>query len=340
MKQITKRIDELDYLRGFALLGIILVNVYAIMHVIPDFTQADIAYQKFLDIFIENKFFAIFTFLFGIGFYIFMNRAAQKNKHPYIVYIRRIVLLGIFGYFHMQLQPGEALLIYAVFGVILIPFYRFNRYFNLVSGLLLLLACVVIGEKLIMALAYFILGLATAQFQLIHKFQTLRKQWALLTALFFAFAIGALITLEYYYVLPSFDLYKAAGGTHLQQYPELWNAFHHAIVATSPLLTGFYVLFLLTVLNTRKGRKLLSPLKYYGRMALTNYIGQTLFLYAAGHLFFSQGIHLIHTLILCLMIYCIQIVLSVVWLKYFTLGPLEYIWKLGTYLKPIRLIKK
>ncbi|PTG35702.1 hypothetical protein BU626_09360 [Staphylococcus capitis] len=44
-----------------------------------------------------------------------------------------------------------------------------------------------------------------------------------------------------------------------------------------------------------------------------------------------------HSLFMCLAVYVIQILFSVIWLKYFNYGPLEYIWRMGTYLKIIKI---
>ena len=78
---INKRIDELDYIRGFALLGIILVNILALLNIkIPDPSTVDASYQRFLYLFVEGRFFSIFSFLFGVGFYIFISRAIAKGK--------------------------------------------------------------------------------------------------------------------------------------------------------------------------------------------------------------------------------------------------------------------
>ena len=77
----NKRIDELDYIRGFALLGIILVNILALLNIkIPDPNTVDASYQRFLYLFVEGRFFSIFSFLFGVGFYIFISRAIAKGK--------------------------------------------------------------------------------------------------------------------------------------------------------------------------------------------------------------------------------------------------------------------
>ena len=51
----NKRIDILDYLRGFALLGIILVNILPLFAVkLPAPGSADAAYQRFLFLFVEG----------------------------------------------------------------------------------------------------------------------------------------------------------------------------------------------------------------------------------------------------------------------------------------------
>ena len=77
----NKRIDELDYIRGFALLGIILVNILALLNIkIPDPNTVDASYQRFLYLFVEGRFFSIFSFLFGVGFYIFISRAIAREK--------------------------------------------------------------------------------------------------------------------------------------------------------------------------------------------------------------------------------------------------------------------
>jgi uncharacterized membrane protein YeiB len=81
-------------------------------------------------------------------------------------------------------------------------------------------------------------------------------------------------------------------------------------------------------------RKLLSPLNSYGRMALTNYIFQTVFIYLAGYLFnLFDSLTYLQSLILCLTIYIIQLIFSVIWLRFFQFGPLEWIWRVVTYLE-------
>lgn len=101
----------------------------------------------------------------------------------------------------------------------------------------------------------------------------------------------------------------------------------------------FYASCLILLLNISWTRKVLSPLKYYGSMALTNYIGQTLLIYLAISIFSGKDWTHVDTLWICVCVYVFQLLISTYWLKYFKLGPLEYIWKMATYMKKIKIIK-
>ncbi|XBQ95331.1 hypothetical protein A1140_03580 [Staphylococcus felis] len=70
--------------------------------------------------------FSIFSILFGVGFYIFMDRATYKGQNKYALYFRRLIVLFIFGVLHSFLQPGEALKFYAIAGVLLLIFLHLN----------------------------------------------------------------------------------------------------------------------------------------------------------------------------------------------------------------------
>lgn len=115
----SERLHVLDLLRGFALLGIIFVNMPVLLEVAQPETIADARYFFLTQFFVENKFFTIFSFLFGVGFYLFLSRAKAKGESAYQLFVRRMVLLLLFGLLHTILHPGEALSIYAVFGLVL-----------------------------------------------------------------------------------------------------------------------------------------------------------------------------------------------------------------------------
>lgn len=333
MKQNNGRIDTLDYLRGFALLGIILVNIIGIRFVNLEPTHVGIesVYNSFLSIFIESKFFAIFSILFGIGFYIFMERAKFKSQNRYALYLRRLFVLFIFGILHAILQPGEALKIYAVAGLFLLILFHFKKEINLIIGILLLLITIVIDAKIIATIPYFIIGLTLAQYGVIYKFNTKMKIWRIAWTISLCLTIISLILLTVFFAHPNYIIAEHA-GIH-EEYIQMRLFFDHLVTITSPFMSSFYMLTIILVVQSDMGSRILAPLKYYGRMALTNYILQTVFIIAFTKLIFGGEITLLNSLFMCLIIYGIQIVFSTIWLKHFRYGPLEYIWRTATYLK-------
>lgn len=67
-------------------------------------------------------------------------------------------------------------------------------------------------------------------------------------------------------------------------------------------------------------------------MALSNYLGQTAMILIAGRLFhFTANLTYIQTLYVCVAIYIIQMIFSIVWLRFFKMGPFEWIWRMITY---------
>lgn len=92
----SERLHVLDLLRGFALLGIIFVNMPVLLEVAQPETIADARYFFLTQFFVENKFFTIFSFLFGVGFYLFLSRAKAKGESAYQLFVRRMVLLLLY----------------------------------------------------------------------------------------------------------------------------------------------------------------------------------------------------------------------------------------------------
>jgi uncharacterized protein len=116
--QATDRIQDIDILRGFALFGVVLVNVFYFN--IPS-AYFDSYYSKFsdpvneiifhgLNWFFSGKFYPIFSFLFGLGFAIQFMRSHQKAVNPYRFLVRRLTILLIFGLAHIVLVWEEDIL--------------------------------------------------------------------------------------------------------------------------------------------------------------------------------------------------------------------------------------
>lgn len=335
----NKRIDELDYIRGFALLGIILVNILAILSIgTPKPNTMDASYQRFLYLFVESRFFPIFSFLFGVGFYIFLTRAIEKGQNGYILFLRRIAALLVFGIIHMVYQSGEALKIYAVCGLIILPFYKVKKEINLVLGIILTIYLASIGGKTGLPIALILLGLTAGQYRLFENLLGKTKQVVIFTCIMFVLSVVG-VYYQYQHVPPLpfdtmivFDENGSAIGQHVK--------FMEIGIAIGPIISAFYVGLLILLLQTKVFRTILAPLKYYGRMALTNYVGQT-----AMILLVSEWLNLrftmtyMQSLYVCISIYIFQIIFSFIWMKFFKMGPLEWIWRMITY-KKVMPIKK
>lgn len=132
--QHQERIQTLDILRGFAILGIFIVNmgminspyIYLYGSNIQMWTGAwDQITDAFIILFAQGKFYTLFSFLFGLGFILFMERAGQKVSRPGLLFLRRLIILFIIGVIHAYfLWYGDILMTYAVSGFLLFAFYR------------------------------------------------------------------------------------------------------------------------------------------------------------------------------------------------------------------------
>lgn len=128
-----KRIEIVDALRGFSLAGIVIVHMVENYIGAPPpevLTEAvhqgvgDYIVDGFIGFFLRGKFFALFSFLFGLSFFIQMDNAAQKGTYFGGRFLWRLALLLLVGYVHSLFYAGDILTIYAMLGVLLIPFYK------------------------------------------------------------------------------------------------------------------------------------------------------------------------------------------------------------------------
>jgi uncharacterized protein len=107
-----------------------------------------------------------------------------------------------------------------------------------------------------------------------------------------------------------------------------------------PALALFYIALVATLWQKKVWRRLLANLAPVGRMALTNYLLQTvicvLIFYGYGLGQFGRFGAATSTLI-ALVIFLFQILISALWLKYFNYGPIEWIWRQLTYRRRLNL---
>lgn len=127
---VQQRIAVLDIVRGFALLGILIMNMpgfstsfYAESdgsHLWPG--AVDQAAEQVRDLLFSGKFNSMFSLLFGIGFTIQFARMEQSDPaHATTIYLRRLLLLGLIGVVHACVfWNGDVLHVYAVLGLLLV----------------------------------------------------------------------------------------------------------------------------------------------------------------------------------------------------------------------------
>ena len=131
---IRDRVDVLDAVRGAAVLGILFVNIESLSGYtfLPPGERASLplgewnaAAEALVAIFVEGKFYALFSLLFGIGFAVFVQRAQARGGDAVRLFRRRLTGLLFIGLAHTFLTWfGDILVTYAVLGFGLIPFLR------------------------------------------------------------------------------------------------------------------------------------------------------------------------------------------------------------------------
>lgn len=337
MTEITKsmprknRIADLDILRGFALIGIFLVNISMFL------TEADI-FQKgdgldLVQIFATGKFYAIFSLLFGAGSALFLVSAKKKNQ-PYSLYIRRMLILLVIGIIHINIWGGDILTTYAIVGLVLlllhkvpskwllifsISFHSLGIIANILiydymyggkENLPLFLNLLQLVTSFASFLVFFVEGFSLMKMDALTKLKNKPKLHAILLV-----GLGSISIV----------------GVTIQLLTTSGKLSFSLLTLLQPILTLTYILILVALLKSKPGRTLLKPLQAYGRMAMSNYLGQTF----AGIFILPLVINLLPlnvlTVIFCILTWIVQIILSNVWLKHFNFGPVEWVWRCLTY---------
>jgi uncharacterized protein len=136
----ASRIVEVDIVRGFALFGVLLVNMYG-------FGADSIAWSSPTDrlafaitrVFFESKSWTLFSMLFGFGFAVQLQRAHSRGFRILPIYLRRLAVLFAIGAAHALLFDGDILMLYAELGLGLLLVRRLptRMLLLLAAGLLL-----------------------------------------------------------------------------------------------------------------------------------------------------------------------------------------------------------
>ena len=400
-----ERILTVDVLRGIALLGVVIANVWlwfsGVAFRFPAYR--DEVLQLSLDsvvffaiaVLVSGKAMSTFSFLFGLGFAIQMLRAQARGRPIVPTYMRRLTVLLLIGAVHMTLLwYGDILTAYALLGFILILFRKRSDRALLIWVAILLGAVPLMLGGLPWLLSLFDIRLPTpslaemaernaatlAAFQNgpypeiirenLHqagKFYAGRKApWLLYVLGLFALGLYSgrrrmfedvaahRHTFERLAVwgLP-IGLAGSVAGSVLQSsitpdvvlaQPRVMLLMMALFVAgTIPLAAG-YVSAVTLLLQHPVWSRRLSVFAPVGRMALTNYLSQTVVMLL---IFYPYGGGLIGTtgpaagLAIAVGLFVVQMVWSRLWLAQFQFGPLEWVWRSLTYgIRPPMRIKR
>ncbi|MBR2858593.1 MAG: DUF418 domain-containing protein [Alistipes sp.] len=128
------RIDVADILRGIAIGGIVLIHFIEQLNFYK-FPPASCEFMASLNqtvwdslfFMLASKMYAIFSMLFGLSFFIQHDNQAQQGKDFRPRFLWRMVLLFMWGLFDLLFYNGDILTVYAVCGVLVVPFIRANN---------------------------------------------------------------------------------------------------------------------------------------------------------------------------------------------------------------------
>jgi uncharacterized protein len=143
-------VATVDVLRGIALFGVFLVNLCGfcgagVMATATQLNQLptraiDTTAEQIIAVLFEDKANTLFAFLFGLGFYLQMQRAAARGAEFVRIYRRRLTVLLCFGLFHIIfLWTWEILHLYAMLGFALLAMRGASNRMLLVIGVVLTL---------------------------------------------------------------------------------------------------------------------------------------------------------------------------------------------------------
>ncbi|MCR3721289.1 MULTISPECIES: DUF418 domain-containing protein [Prauserella salsuginis group] len=317
------RIDELDVLRGFALCGILVVNIYQqVVFGGPGGQTGPAAMPPVVQLLFYERFLPIFATLFGVGFGIFLSRAATRSERPRLVLARRLLVLFAIGAVHFVFHPGEVLTAYAALGlVVLLPLSLLRGRAALIVAIVLLF----LGSQFILGYGpipgLLALGYALA---VLGAPEALSARTGRIATGFGVF--GCLAGLYAYLELTGADLPYVnviggpGGGVNL-------------LPVAAAIATAFaYCCGLLLLLRTPAGTVISAVFAPMGRMALTNYLTQTvLFLLLSPLVGIESGEDWAQLIVLTVAILALQAVWSTLWLRSFRYGPAEWLWRCLTW---------
>jgi uncharacterized protein len=374
----AERIGELDVLRGFALLGVFIVHFvgasFYMLSVDPAWQEAvraqplDRTAMILSDFFFLDKANTLFATLFGMGFWVMMERLKARGAPFQMIYLRRLLILLGIGLINVFLIfPGDVLHMYASLGLLLLLLQSTPKSFKLVVGLGLAIGGYWLGDILapnaadggkffetVQAAAfergeYWNWVIMTAPAFFVREFvHGAFFGWALY--LFGRFLIGAWIMQQgwmerlselrptirrlAWLVLPlglGIEAVSVLIYEEVLAVPEAVGEWLHLFAV--PLLALGYALALILLFHSRR-KWIALAFAPVGRMALTAYMLHGA-IFTAIYMPFGLGMRGIMgpaiSLAFVIALYAVMTIFCHWWLARYRYGPLEYLWRWATY---------
>ncbi|MHC4109133.1 MAG: DUF418 domain-containing protein, partial [Planctomycetota bacterium] len=379
-----ERIVSLDVLRGFAVLGILVMNIQSfamigMAYVNPtlygDLTGANYWVWYFSHLLADMKFMTIFSMLFGAGIIVMAGRCEATGRPSVGLHYRRMLWLLLFGLLHAHLLwYGDILYTYALCGMVAYWFRKAPPWLLLVLGLIAM--SVSTGVSLLSGLTIdqwlteeFVNSwnpppeminaeVATYQGgwweQMGHRipmavmFETMllltslgwRAGGLMLVgmALFKLGVFSARRSARFYLALAAVAAVIGAPviihGIH-RHFEANWDIKYSFFLGiqfnywASILMSLGWVGLVMLACKTAAAGAITRPLAAVGRMALTNYLMQTIICTTIfyGHGFAQFGeFSRVEQLLTVLGVFALQLIVSPIWLRFFRFGPFEWLW--------------
>ncbi|MBU4433195.1 MAG: DUF418 domain-containing protein [Alphaproteobacteria bacterium] len=113
----------IDTLRAFALIGVFMVHMFEQFEIYWVSPQENLTHALITTL-MMGKAFSLLALCFGLSFFLLMDRAAQRGEDFSRRFIWRMLLLALIGMAHGLIYRGDILVVLALLGIPLIPFYR------------------------------------------------------------------------------------------------------------------------------------------------------------------------------------------------------------------------
>ena len=365
----SARITSLDLIRGVAVLGILLMNAvsfkfgtspYFNLNAGGSETALDWTVGIFGEIFVDQKFMGLFSLLFGAGMILFIDRAAQRGRRAVMLNLWRNALLLLIGILHYTLWIGDVLMVYAVSSVFLIALRNLKNKTLISVGVVsfaLSAVCTLLVQSIANATGDPLSGIWTA-----GQIDTNSPIPPLFLFGYFLRALGliligaglyrtgfmngtmspkvyrttAILGLAVGLPLAALGVIVTAANDYSREIAFIGQIPN--TLGTIPASLGY--MSLIIIWNNHGDSGFRRRLRAVGRMALTNYLAQTIL----GVLLLTMllgdvgWVNRAAVLVFVFVVWAIQIWWSQAWLDRFLYGPAEWLWRCATYrsIQPLR----